>query len=119
MFLNLGKKKKTIYPQIISHIHFTLVFGKDANWDWTFWNICFSSYVKSQFIVNKKISALNFSKFWVTCILIPKLKNNIQPNILNFFERVLFLLTINEKINRKIDLHIQKSSIVDCTLLKY
>ena len=31
----------------------------------------------------------------------------MQPNILNLIERVLFLLTSNEKVNKMINLHIQ------------
>ena len=52
------------------------------------------------------------------CTLIPKLKNNMQSNTLNFLERVLFLLTIDEKVNRKDDLHYSEILGVDLHVVK-
>ena len=43
------------------------------------------------------------------CILVTKLKNNVQYDILNFFECVLFSLTIDREINNRVNFHIQKS----------
>ena len=37
-------------------------------------------------------------EFWVMYTLIPKLKNNMQTDTLNFIEHVLFSLTIDKKL---------------------
>ena len=38
---------------------------------------------------------------WILHTLVPKLKNNVQSDILNLIECVLFLLVKDEKINPK------------------
>ena len=61
-----------------------------------------------------KNKCINPLEFWVMCTLVPKPKNNKYPDILNFFEHMLFQLTIDRKDNKNIDFHIQKNSGVDC-----
>ena len=46
-------------------------------------------------------------KLWIICTLIPNLKNNVHPDTLNFLKYMLFSLTIYEKVNKSVDLHIQ------------
>ena len=65
-------------------------------------------------LIENKCTIYTFPEFLIMYTLVSKLKNKVQFNTLNFFEHVLFLLTID----RIVGLYIQKNSRADLHVFK-